>query len=947
MQAQPRPLPIARVCFGILAFLLTGAIAEAQFSGFVKPLDWPTYDGLASDDRYSTPYLGDHRNNPEGSGSHVGVDIRGDKAGRRLTTSSTVRAIYEGTVERVMHVPADSGWGNAIVIRHTGIPDAGPTSTVLSTYAHLSSFAGAFIKGDHVDKDALLGYVGFSGLKSSAAIHLHFQLDLDYSSQLPCGRPTPPSPLHPFYPNRTSGDEENIPDSDGCVKSHTLHPIRFVEAHLVPPKVLKAIDDIYSMTQGGTLEAPSQGIPSLLDNDTYDPNTFQSLTFLNVPQGFQPVGTTGFRLTPPAGFVGQIQFQYSIHTTTVDSLQATVTIQVNPRPIPPVAIDHTYTMTQGTTFVVPTSVLSGGTSPTGSTVDFFFPATPVGLSGRTDGTFTADMTQSPNFTGPIIFQYDIRSPGGLVSNVATVTVNVTPRQTGVTITDAGQVSGLTFHFPAPYPNDMFACMFFTGVDGSGSAVTHRLVGTSSVSLAIPTGTLDFNPPMEQYVSSSMTNGTYTVGSYLAANDCLGDQNAVEKTSFVRTAATPAFGAVGHWSIGSVQVTPAAACIPAFVDDFNGADGAVGNGWIDMTSNANGNLLIKNGVLSTPGPIGYGGIYRPIDLSKPTTVSATFTYLNGFGGALYRYDTTFLFGNNGSGDSGYGLAFNRGDQNYSDSRVSLVSDGVLLAQLPSSFQFATSLTATFTLGLDGSITGSVTGDGNTFPFSFGPRGVTLPGSNLAVQMGFPDSRSTVITNATLDNLSISYSCPTPIVLDQSTAGNCSNCYAGAALEFDQGLAQTFRVGVTGLLSQVELGLYRLAGTTTDLVLDIMPASSLPAMICTQIPCSDTDLDGASLFRAHIPVVAVPVCVPGSLTNPCSTPLVTVDVRSAGILVLAGQELAIVLRRPGGTSSPLWVIWQAGGNYNRGVPWVSDPIVPSNGWWVEPSAQSRIFRTWVEP
>jgi hypothetical protein len=204
------------------------------------------------------------------------------------------------------------------------------------------------------------------------------------------------------------------------------------------------------------------------------------------------------------------------------------------------------------------------------------------------------------------------------------------------------------------------------------------------------------------------------------------------------------------------------CPPNVTDDFDRPDGVVGNGWANTTGNVNGNLVIVNGALSTSSTDGQAGVYRLISLSGPVTVSATLTQENGFGGLLKRYGVGVRFGSDGSLVSGYGINFHRGDETFADSNVSLILNGATLASLPSSFQFGASITTTITFNPDGTITGSVFGDGSTFNFTFGPRAVTLPGSNFAILEGFPDSRSAVITNPTVDNVTIAYGCNPPVV-----------------------------------------------------------------------------------------------------------------------------------------------------------------------------------------
>jgi hypothetical protein len=198
----------------------------------------------------------------------------------------------------------------------------------------------------------------------------------------------------------------------------------------------------------------------------------------------------------------------------------------------------------------------------------------------------------------------------------------------------------------------------------------------------------------------------------------------------------------------------------FSDNFNRADGATGNVWSPGSSTA---LVIAGNALTIPSGSPDGAmIVRPFPVSGTTTVSAHVTQENGFGGLLNRYTTTFLFGNNGDTSSGYGITIARGDQNFSDSRVLLDYNGTAIATANSSFQFGAAVDVTFTLALDGSIAGTISGDGHTFDFAFGPQNVTLPGNNFAIIQGAPDWRSSVITRPTMDDLTISQTNSTNLV-----------------------------------------------------------------------------------------------------------------------------------------------------------------------------------------
>src|SRR5579871_5950617 len=202
------------------------------------------------------------------------------------------------------------------------------------------------------------------------------------------------------------------------------------------------------------------------------------------------------------------------------------------------------------------------------------------------------------------------------------------------------------------------------------------------------------------------------------------------------------------------------CSTTFSDSFSRPNGPIGNGWSNTTGNSGGNLTIVNGAVSTPGPGGRAGIYRPIDLSKPVIFTATLTQEDGAIGLLGRFDADVFFGSNGSLGSGYGLNLYRADQTYADSTVSLVFNGATLGSIASSFQFGPSLTVNLTLFPDKSMTGSVSGQGNVFNFTAPPATLQLSGSNLAIDLGFPDKNSSVITNETVDNVTVGTGCAFP-------------------------------------------------------------------------------------------------------------------------------------------------------------------------------------------
>lgn len=205
----------------------------------------------------------------------------------------------------------------------------------------------------------------------------------------------------------------------------------------------------------------------------------------------------------------------------------------------------------------------------------------------------------------------------------------------------------------------------------------------------------------------------------------------------------------------------------FTDDFNRPDGIVGNGWLPMLNNINGDLVIRNGALTTPYPTGYAGIYRAIDYSAPVTISATLTHQNGYGGLTNRYESGFLLGTSGSLSSGYQVMFHRSDSISYNSSVAVYANGVgqnqtKIAQINSPFQFGTSITPTITYApTDGRISGTVADGARTFNFDFGSIASTPAGSNIGLNLEFPDSRLGPIIHPTFDNLSIRYTQSSPL------------------------------------------------------------------------------------------------------------------------------------------------------------------------------------------
>lgn len=196
----------------------------------------------------------------------------------------------------------------------------------------------------------------------------------------------------------------------------------------------------------------------------------------------------------------------------------------------------------------------------------------------------------------------------------------------------------------------------------------------------------------------------------------------------------------------------------FFDDFNRPDSnVVGNGWSNTVGNYDGvNLIITNNVLAAPSIYGgRSGIYRPFPFDGPLTVTATITEKNGFGGLLRAYDSEFVILNSGGlTNDGYRLVVARSDQNAGNSQVILYDGGSLLGRIFSPFQYGPQLDVSATFALDGSVTGVVSEGLDTFNFSYGPHAILSSGPNFSFAQEFADSRSSTLTQPTMDNLTLS-------------------------------------------------------------------------------------------------------------------------------------------------------------------------------------------------
>jgi hypothetical protein len=136
---------------------------------------------------------------------------------------------------------------------------------------------------------------------------------------------------------------------------------------------------------------------------------------------------------------------------------------------------------------------------------------------------------------------------------------------------------------------------------------------------------------------------------------------------------------------------------------------------------------------------------------------------------------------------------------------------------------------------------------------------------------------------------------PILLDQQALA--FDRQSGFAIIPAQSVSQTFTAGLSGLLSFVDVSLYRHADAVGDVVLSLLAA---PLVTNTAV------------FSATIPRASIPVDDGGFLR---------VSVAGAGVFVNPGDVWAIHLSRSAGGGAPPWVIWNFAVPYAGGTAYTS--------------------------
>lgn len=186
-----------------------------------------------------------------------------------------------------------------------------------------------------------------------------------------------------------------------------------------------AIDDAYTVSEGGTLTISA---PGLLGNDT-DPELDALTAVLVTPplHGVVTVNANGsFTYVHDGSETTADSFQYKASDGNSDSNVATVTIVVNPVNDAPTAVDDRFSMLEGgSLFVTAPGVLANDYDPDSLIVSAALVQGPAHgtLTFNPDGSFVYSHDGTETLTDS--FTYRV-SDGQLWSSPATVTLHITP-----------------------------------------------------------------------------------------------------------------------------------------------------------------------------------------------------------------------------------------------------------------------------------------------------------------------------------------------------------------------------------------------------------------------------------------------------------------------------------------------------------------------------------------
>ena len=190
--------------------------------------------------------------------------------------------------------------------------------------------------------------------------------------------------------------------------------------------------------------------------------------------------------TPNLNFNGSDSFTFKVNDGSVDSNIATVSITVSPVSDAPIANDQTVPVPED----VPTTITLTGSDPDGNALTFAVVGMPA--NGTLSGT-APNLTYTPNlnYNGGDTFSFKVND-GTTDSNIATVTINVTP------VNDAPIANSQNVTYDLNTPE----AITLTGSDIDGNPLTYTVL----------------TQPTNGVLSGSAPNITYTPNNGFTGSD---------------------------------------------------------------------------------------------------------------------------------------------------------------------------------------------------------------------------------------------------------------------------------------------------------------------------------------------------------------------------------------------------------------------------------------------
>jgi hypothetical protein len=213
----------------------------------------------------------------------------------------------------------------------------------------------------------------------------------------------------------------------------------------------------FSVAENGSIFVAGPGVLANATNPSG--NTLSAILLTSTTHGSLSLNADGsFSFTPNVNFAGTDHFTYEATDGTLLTNTVTVTITIEPIPIAPTAGDDAYSLLENTelSIVVP-GLLLNDTNPSGDALTVIVvngPLQAASFAYNNDGSFT--YKPSTNYSGTDSFSYYLDS-GGLVSNLATVTITVVQVPVAPTANDdsytANENATLSVASPGVLAND--------------------------------------------------------------------------------------------------------------------------------------------------------------------------------------------------------------------------------------------------------------------------------------------------------------------------------------------------------------------------------------------------------------------------------------------------------------------------------------------------------------